>query len=308
MKILQAMKLGHKLTMIHKKSSAVFTIFFGLLFSSVVVFALMISREQNVIMDEYKNVTDGKVLMKISMCDGSYVDGACKQPEVYDATVKQEVKKYHGENIGAVITYISKDDNEMISVIPDKAVKNLNVEPAYYAPDDMIPVVTSKNFNAKIENGFYNLGKFPEGENKIYLVLDSTSKVLNYILLNDFVVYSYEPLVIFDKFEDAKDFAKNKTEAFEIFTGMVEKTHYYNANFNIIKFLFMSYFIIALVIIIMMLIILFRKDEKLVSLYRSLGATKKNIATIYFMSIFEMTIYIAIIATAIGNLIGLMIH
>ena len=64
MNILQSLKLGHKLTMIHKKSSAVFSIFFGLLFSSVVLLSNTINNEYTQTSSAFKDATNGKYLAK----------------------------------------------------------------------------------------------------------------------------------------------------------------------------------------------------------------------------------------------------
>jgi hypothetical protein len=311
MKIASTVKLGHKNVMLHKKSSFVFMIFFGILFGIAVSFALNTIRSKDEIFEKYEDATNGKVMMQISLCDGSYLaesEKTCETPEVYDKIAHKKAEKYHGEVIGAVITYISKNNTETISVVPEKAAKNLKVEPAYYTPDEKIPTIESNGYfnNANHDERFYNLGVFPKEEAEIYLVLDGTNRVQNYILLNGYVVEYYSPLLIFDNKKDAFDFYSQESNAKEIFTENMKTQAEYNEKFTSIKFLFLSFFTIMVIAIIMIFILYFKKDEELLTLYRSLGATKKNIATIYFTAAIEIIICVSIISLIIGNILSLM--
>lgn len=307
MNILQSSKLGHKLTMIHKKSSAVFAVFFGLLFSSVVLLSNTIDNWYAHINESFTTATSGKYLAKISMCHGSYVDGNCEQPEIYDDVAKTVARKYHGDMIGAVITYVS-EGKETIYVIPEKAARTLDAEPAYYAYDDTVPIVVSAGTSTK-DNDFYELGSYPgDGVNK-YFVLDGSDKLLNYLVENGYVVENYAPLLIFDTFEDLLNIEKTESDVHEIFTRQIEEKREYDKKIMTAKNLFICLLILSIVTMIIMLVILFLKDEKIVSLYRSLGATKKNIAAIYLVNVIEIAIYISLISLIVGNAISsLIIH
>ena len=93
MKITAAMKLGHKNITLHKKTSFVFIAIFGVLFSIAVSFALNVNKSRNEIFEKYDNATDGKIMMQISLCDGSYLpesEKTCESPEVYDKTARKK--------------------------------------------------------------------------------------------------------------------------------------------------------------------------------------------------------------------------
>lgn len=306
MNILQSLKLGHKLTMIHKKSSAVFSIFFGLLFSSVVLLSNAINNEYTQISSAFKDATNGKYLAKVSICHGSYINNSCEQPNVYDDMALKIAKKYRGDLIGAVITYVS-DNKETIYVIPDKATKILNAEPAYYAGENEVPIITSENSSSDVKNGFYKLGTYPGDETDKYYVLDDSGKLTNYIAINGYVVDNYAPLLVFDTFEDLLNAKKANDNITEIFTKQIEEKNKYEEKLQTAKKLFMGLFILVVITIAIMLIIIFRNDKKIISLYRSLGATKRNIAAIYLVDVIEIVIYISIIALIVGNVVSAII-
>lgn len=332
MRFLAAFKLGHKLSISHKKTFLVIATFFGILFSTVVLLSSLLSYFQNQIIAGYSNATGGKILAQISICNGSYQtddeNEKCKSPEEYDNIIRKEVEKYHGELIGAVISYTSSSSDEMISVIPEKASKILGAEPAYYSPDNKIPVVISSDYNDRLEEqNFYNLGIFPGNKNglymgdnpyknnflnsfinnntsedMLYLVLDNTERVQDYLIQNQYLVYYYSPLAVFDSYEDAHDFyrANSSFNIKELFTNRIKTDYEYQEKQVAVKYLFVCYLIILITTLTLVLIIDYKKDEKLITLYRSLGASRANISMIYIISVLEMIICITIIALLVG--------
>ena len=243
MKILKLARLGNKSILAHKKRVFLTTVVLGALFSILVAAAFIVQGIENNLISASLYKTDGKVLMYSSICHGTYIDdenGSCETPETYDKIASEKAKKYHGEHIGAVITY-TNDAGGMIRVIPEKATKYIDSEPFYSAPADKLPAlvsadrdnVTTKNDVLK-DDELHVLGTFPaqgmyvktakrnnefnlidgfiraSGSSGDRFIIFDTEKVMNYLIANGYKMYYYSPLFEFDKFDDAFLFYKNE--------------------------------------------------------------------------------------------------
>ena len=332
MKIFNIIKLGHKNFLIHKKSSFCFVAFFSIVFSLVVFISSLLGFFKDTVSEKFEAATGGKVMVEVNLCFGSYQpffedEEQCVDPEIYNKEAREIAEEYHGDLIGAIIDYTS--GKEIVSVVPESATKFINAKPTYYAPDGKIPIVTSVGFDdADLENdSFYNIGNYPGDirsiyfgsnpnhkefldnfiydslpEKNYYLVYDATGKLENYLAENNYSVYHYKPLLIFDNTEDAYKLYKDKTGVWEIFTQTIRVKEDNRIMHKASKYMFMACVVIAIIAIIVVLMFAYIRDEKMISLYRSLGASKKDIAMIYFVDTLETIILTAICAYVIGSI------
>lgn len=308
MKNFGTMKLGSKNVFAHKFFSIFVILTLGIIFGISTAATLnKISEAKENISVESKE-TDGKVLYKINLCKSNYLEEGCDTPENYDSVALKAAKKYSGETIGAKISYIN-DKNEKVFVVLERAGKILNHGKTFFTSEGKIPVV--KNSEEKIDENIYeSYEDYKSDETPFYIMMDDTMTVMNYLFINNFRMESYEPLVIFDDENSAYDFYKNERSGnFEI-NQIFNKTILAKEKLdNAIKLAFttlLALFGISIVILLIFVIVIFRKDKKNVSIYRTFGATKKDIFRIYLSSgiiIFVSSILISVIVYLITSLI-----
>ncbi len=332
--IFNIIKLGHKNFLMHKKSSFCFVAFFSILFSLVVFISALLGFFKDTVSEKFEAATNGKVMVEIYLCQGSYQpsmkgEEKCEDPEIYNKEAREIAEKYHGDLIGAIITYMPKNGGETISVVPESATKFINAKPTYYAPDGKIPVITSIGYNDKISenNDFYIIGNYPGDVRSIYfgsdpnhkgfldkfiydsytytshyLVFDATDKLENYLAKNEYSVYRYNPLLIFDNKDDAYKLYKDRAGVWEIFTQTLRANDDDGRMHLASKYMFMACVVIAIITIVVVLSLAYMRDEKIIMLYRSLGASRKDIAMIYFVDTLETIILTAVFAYTIGSI------
>ena len=328
MKTATLVKLSAKNISTHKAGVLVSTLALSILFTVFSAFAYIIQGTENVIIDDSMSYTEGKIILSSNFCDGDYQNETkrCEDPKIYDSKADDLAKKYHGEKFGSVISYTNQNGDN-VYVILDKAARFLKSEPAYYAPESKIPVIAKDGY--KGDNSFYILGYYPKSNANIkdesfyvyqefdskpyYLVLDNTARVQDYLATNGYTVYSYAPVIEFDKFDDAYNYYKDNNCADagtckdlnvieELFThNIVNRISYNKAYASLV-----SYIIVLLLAEIVILTIVFiftsKKDSRTILLYRTLGATEKDIYKLYLYELIEIAIFITVFMLGFGLL------
>lgn len=298
MKNFRLFKLGHKNIAAHKFCTSCGVVIIGVVFGIFAATTIHeISKNQKELSDESK-ATDGKVLMAVKMCDGDYLSGNCETPEEYDAEVLKTAKKYGGETLGAKITYLNQQ-NEKVYVILERAGKILNHEKTFYISGEKIPVV--KKNKAEIDENFYqSYAEYTSDETPFYIMMDNTATVIDFLAQRGFLMQEYEPLVIFGDEDSAYRFYKNENvSASQLFSKTISTKEKLDKIINAAIITFLVILAATIILLGIFGIVLSRIDKKNIRLYRTFGATKKDIFKIYLMFSFEIFTFSLIVSLTV---------
>lgn len=292
MKLVQTIRLGHKSLSMYKVYSILLVAVFGVAFAVFSWNFYSILKTENDTISEELKPTNGKVLIYASFCDKEYDKNGegCEAPTNYDKRAQALAKKYRGEQIGAKITY--ETDDERVEVIAERAAKYLISKPTYYAPDETIPIVASEGFEEDPE--FFMLGNFKK-KDKFYLVMDNTQTVMNYLIMNGYSMTKYEPVIAFENLNNAYSYYENEGGS-ELFAGALEiKKERLKARNEFLS-VFSAFSVAAAVVILLVYGFIMYLNKKTSSLYRLVGATKKDVLLIHLMSFIEIIFFISILS------------
>lgn len=279
-------KLGFKSLLKHRVFSILIIFILGIIFGTSLATTMRAISESSETIQKESNVMDGKVLASVELCKSNYILNGCEVPESYDAEVSKIAKKYDGETLGARITYVN-EKNEKVYVILARAGKYLNHGKSFFISNQKIPVL--KKAGEKIdENAYEALYEYENDETPFYIMMDETMTVMNFLFMNGFQMLSYEPLAIFDSEEAAYNFYKNESkEGFvvsQIFNkSLVAKSNYDKALKTTITTTILIIGI-AITILVIFEVVISKTEAKNNRLYRTFGATKKDIFRIYLSS------------------------
>ena len=289
MKIIQTIRLGHKSLSMYKIYSILLIVVFGVAFAGFSWNFFSILKTENDAISEELKPTNGKVLVYMDFCNGVYDKNGegCETPTNYDKHAQELAKKYRGEQIGAKITYKNSSDRK-VEVIAERAAKYLVSKPTYYAPDETIPIVASEGY--KEDSDFFVLGNFKK-KDEFYLVMDNTSTVMNYLILNGYSMTQYEPVIAFENLNNAYNYYKNEGGS-ELFAGALEAKKEHSKIREEFLSVFSAFAVAAIVVILIVYGFILSLNKKTSSLYRLVGATKKDVFLIHLSSLIEIVFFI----------------
>ena len=290
---LKLFKLGHKSILAHKVFSIPVILIVGIVFGILVNNVVYDISHNAKKLQEESSITDGKALIAVKTCDGNYLAGTCDTPEKYDKEVFKKAQKYNGETIGARITYTNQQ-NENVYVILERAGKILNHEQPFYFENEKIPVLA--NSDEKIDENIYEpYFRYKSDETPFYIMMDNTTKVMNFLVANNYVMKDYEPLVVFGDEKDAYEFFKNESNNVVKMDQLFNESIIYKKKYiESIKTAFLTIILALATIAILFFvfeIVISKLEQKNIYLYREVGATKADIIKIYLYSAFELFVF-----------------
>ena len=308
MKVLKAVKFGSLRIFSHKLLAVISLLIFFTIFSIFFKISSDTQDAERELLRSGLDSTGEKVLVSVKLCKTDYLSEIekCDEPTAYDNKAAELAKKYNAETVGANILYTSLiSKKEDVNVILDKAMSSLIAEPPYYS-GDKVPVILSKENSEKIPEGFYVLGNYPAKGPEKYLILDNAENVTNYLILNQYQVKNYDPVIRFENLNDAYRFYKENSDEFEItemFADVLEVRKTYLGKFTKLLLAFIGIMVLTITYLIFIGILETSRDEKLVFLYRSQGATRKDVFQIYFAFELEILVISVLLALIFGALI-----
>ncbi len=314
MKINKAFQLGNSLIISHKKGYFVAAIIVSILFSILTVSATLLQAIENHLVDKSLAITDGRVVTKIST--------SCSDPDSCDKIAMDYARKYNGNFTGAVVVYES-DNKAPIYVISEKTAKYLSdlaFSTTQNSRFNIIRINDDSLFNDIYDEDSYEvaghysfintknspISGFVQTSNdqiSSYAILDSDSILMNYLVTKSYHMVSYDPVITFDKFNDAYTYYKNEEQVSSIFTKPLEIKNNYDYIYGWIKILIAILFLVSTVVISLLSVIISNKDKKIFTLYRSLGASNKDILTIILASLFEFSCFVLVFTAVFSGII-----
>ena len=286
MKNLGIMKLGFISLLKHKIFSISIILVLGIILGISSATTMHAISENKELIQKESSMMDGKVLAGVKLCKSDYISGGCEVPENYDVVVSKIVKEYDGETLGARITYVN-EKNEKVYVILARAGKYLNHGKSFFISNQKIPVL--KKAGEKIDDNIYEvLQEYENDETPFYIMMDETMTVMNFLFMNGFQMQSYEPLVIFDNEEMGYEFYKNESKENFVVSQIFNKSLVAKSNYDkALKMAIVTTILIigiTIAILVIFEIVISRTEAKNNRLYRTFGATKKDIFRIYLSS------------------------